>query len=206
VASIRPAGLGAGDLFYSTYVGGLTGKRTLFVSLALDELGDAIVGGETTSSSYPQERPLPCPASGLREGAITYLPLLAGGVFRDELSRANPACAAPLHTGAGGAPVPGATFTITACDAPPNTAGFLVLGGPLTPTPLPSPFNGWQLVGLAALQLVFTDGNGCASFALPVPAGAPPVPNWGLAAQWFALTTPACPGSGVLANSERLSF
>lgn len=208
VTRLQLAGTGTGDLLYSTFLDGIATTafpETLIQSVVLDDVGDAHVAGASTSGVYPQVNPLTVPAGG-REGVFTHLPLRAGCIVRDGFPFASPACGAPLYTDAAVAPLPGTAFAITATNAPPNMPGILVLGFPLPPTPLPPPLSGTLLTTLEVLPLEFADTAGFARHVLAVPAAAPTVPCWGLAAQWFFFTSPACPGSGMLANSERLNF
>ena len=51
VAKLNPAGAGAGDLLYSTFLGG-SGSETSW-TIAADAAGDIYVGGNTTSSGFP---------------------------------------------------------------------------------------------------------------------------------------------------------
>ncbi|WP_217697922.1 Ig-like domain-containing protein, partial [Sinomonas mesophila] len=51
VAKLNPAGAGASDLVYSTYLGGSAGDSTS--AIALDAAGNAYVTGQTTSSNFP---------------------------------------------------------------------------------------------------------------------------------------------------------
>ncbi len=207
VARLRPGSQGSADLLHATYVGGTaSGTITLCTSLVLDEVGDAFVAGATTTSSFPQQLPIPGTARVGREGFAMHLPLLPGGVFRDGLAFAVPGCAAPLHTGAGGAPLPGSTFLITATNAPPSSLGILVLGTSTTPSPLPSPYAASLLVSTIAVPLVTADAAGAAAHPLAIPPGYTIGASWGLAAQWLFLTNAACPGTGLVASSERLNF
>jgi hypothetical protein len=204
VARLTLDGLGSGDLRYATYVPG-NGSFVTLHGLALDDVGDVWFAGSTDGSGYPQLPPGPGPLGG-RDGVLTHLPLLPGGVFRDGIAFQNPACSAPLYTGAGLAPVPGVTFTITATNAPPGMPGILVFGTAIPPVPLPPPLSGTLLTTLIVTPTVFADVLGAAQFPLAVPITAPSPANWGLAAQWFFFTSPTCPGAGILANSERLNF
>jgi hypothetical protein len=206
VVRLAMRGNGAADLLYGTYVGGAVGNRTLLVALALDDVGDVFVAGETQSASFPLTNAIAGLVPGGREGAIMHLPLLPGGVFRDQLAIASTACTAPIYTGAGRAPVPGDTFTITATNAPPGMPGLCVLGTPASPVSLPAPLHGTLAVAPAVTPLEFASATGHAYTAITLPPTLPALPTWGLAAQWFFFTSAACPGTGPFANSERLAF
>ena len=131
-------------------------------------------------------------------------------VEREELALGTPTCgtpAVPLHTGVAWPAVPGTSFGITATNAPPASAGLLVVGTPrAVAASLPLPFNGWLLVDSFANAFALSDAQGYARVDLTMPAGPAGPSCWGLSAQWFFLTNVACPGTGVLGNSERLVF
>jgi hypothetical protein len=199
-------GQGPDDLLYSTLLGGSTNVGDLRLNgLVLDDVGDVYVAGASGSVGYPLVNPIQTTPVG-REGVFTHLPLLPGGVSRNGVSFARSACAAPLYLGAGSAPVPGATFAITATNAPPNGIGILVIGTPVPPTPLPPPFGCTLLASPTLLFTTLPSARGGDRFDVPVAATQPSVPSWGLAAQWFYFTTPTCPGAGMFACSERLDF
>lgn len=207
VARLEMAGNGSGDLQYSSFVDPAVGAgSTVCNSVLVDEVGDVFVAGGSTCLAYPQVNPVPAPTGG-REGVFTHVPLLPHGVFRDGAAFTNPACGSAIYLGVGSAPAPGASFEICATNAPPLLPGILVLGTALPGSgfPLPAPWNGTLLVSLIGAPTVFADALGGARFLLAIPA-APAVANWGLAAQWFFFTGPTCPGTGLLANSERLNF
>ncbi|MGK0262830.1 MAG: hypothetical protein ACI8UD_001476 [Planctomycetota bacterium] len=206
VARLALDGQGGDDLLYATFVGGVAGStNTRCNSICMDDVGDVYVVGSTDSSAYPMANAQQSALVG-REGVLTHLALLPGNVQRVHLPLATPACGVPLYTGAGNAPVPGQTFFVTATNAPPGAPSILVLGGAIFPTPLPTPFNGTLLVNPLVLLSGVADAYGAARVGIPVPSTAPVIMSWNLGAQWLFFTTPTCPGSGVLATSERLAF
>ncbi|HEX6810675.1 MAG TPA: hypothetical protein VF384_03535 [Planctomycetota bacterium] len=206
LARFHLAGNGTRDLLYSTLLSEpVGGNLRMFVTgIALDEMGDAWLCGLCGVPLYPEVNRIQAYAGGA-DLVLTHMPLLPGGVSRDMLQFATPACTTPaplpLYTGMANAPVMNNWFGFTATNAPPNWIGVLVLG-----TPLPGPVQVFNVSLLASPDLLFlalSDPQGHARLDFTLPPGPPP-PNWGLAAQWFFFTTAACPGSGIFGASERL--
>jgi hypothetical protein len=200
-------------LFYSSFVGPVAaGTNTVVRSVVLDELGDVWLAGATDIPSVPVpyhlQNPFQATNNGGREALLTHLPLLPGGVARDMVPFGTHACPAPrvpLYIGMANAPIENNWFGITATNAPPLSMGVLVIGAPL-PAPVPV-FNGWLLANLDMLFVWISNSQGYArSIDFWLPPGPPAPTNWGLAAQWWFFTNPACPGSGLFGNSERLRF
>lgn len=199
VCRIALAGLGTQDLEYSSFVG--TGS--IILSVVLDNVGDAWLAGANWLGTHPVVNAVPPSAPGSRDGIVMHLPLLAGGISRQGLACATPACGVPLYTSAGSAPAPGQTFVLRATGAPPSGVGALLLGLPQPCTPV---FNVGALVAPMAVLFLPATTLGSAAHRIPVPSTLTPVANWGLGTQWLFLTNPVCPGSGLLAASERLAF
>jgi hypothetical protein len=205
VLRLRLGDGGRDDLAYGSLIAEASpGTYTGWAALTLDEFGDAWCAGDTTSPVYPLVAPYqPFLAGGL-DPVITHLPLLPGGAARRETGSARSSCAGRLYAGLHGAPRPGnAAFALSATNAPPGGAGVLLLG---TPAAAPVPvLNALLLVDpLASGGTVLSDALGYAEQRLPVPVSLPV--GIALAAQWFFLNTPSCPGSGPLGASERLEF
>ena len=210
VARLDPAGGNASHLLYASLLGPLApASVTMVNSLVLDPLGDVFLAGATGNPLYYVVNAWQPTRQGGRDAYITHLPLLPGpstGVARRRLTLATPCGSEPLYTGMGLAPIPGTTFSLTATNAPPSAPGVLALGFP-HPTPQQL-FNGWLLIQSPVLVGSSSNPHGFARLDLPVPASLPTPPSlaWGLGAQWVFLTNPACTGSGVIANSDRLEF
>lgn len=82
IARINPAGAGAADLVYSTYLGG-AGAGDVPNGLAIDARGRAVVSGDTVSTSFPTVDPLQsrcgCFTSILRDAFALVLDPVGGG-------------------------------------------------------------------------------------------------------------------------------
>jgi hypothetical protein len=125
--------------------------------------------------------------------------LLPTGIAR--VGTSSTACVVPLVAGVRQAPQRGSPgFGLTFSAAPPLSSGAVLVGSGLTqPWPvlgadiLVSP---WVSVGAAS------DGLGFATFGLPVPATVQVGAQ--LSVQAVFLTNAACPGSGLIASSDRI--
>lgn len=193
---------GTRDLHYATTIG----DYSHLTSLILDEVGDAWVGGASGPILYPiVNASQPTHAGGNVDGVLTHLPLLPGPVARHGLGCAVPACSQRLYTSMGNAPIPGQGVVFCATNAPPGAPGALLLGLPTACTPVPG-VNVNLLVNPLASVGVSSDLLGAASYPLTIPADLPTVANWGLGVQWVFFTNQTCPGTGLLATPELLSF
>ncbi len=203
IVRLRLQGNGTDDLLYSTLIGGYW---TVLHGVALDEVGDAFVVGTTEDAAYPTQNPHQATLQGLRDLVLTHLPLLPGGTDRRDLGLATPACTARLYSSTLRAPAAGnLAFALGVTNAPPSSVGVVVLGsGP----PAGGPqilFNVWLLADpILVGPIVAIDPLGFGEFVLPIPLTVPA--GQVIHTQWVCVTNPSCPGSGLLAASERLVF
>tara|TARA_R110002072_G_scaffold273219_3_gene433765 strand:- start:59997 stop:62012 length:2016 start_codon:yes stop_codon:yes gene_type:complete len=206
VSCLAMNGQGSQDLYYSSRVGSMTAGDTWLSDLVLDEQGNVYVVGATDAASFPVQNAFQNLIAGAEDACLVHLPPLPGCTERTGVALAVPACSESLYIGMAGVPMPGVSFAVTAANAPPLTIGVLVLGAATPPLPIPLPFNGQLLVTPTVLLTALTDGLGAAHAAIAIPLGIPAACPWNLAAQWAFFTNAACPGSGLLATSERLQF
>ncbi|MFY9345796.1 MAG: hypothetical protein WAT39_25115 [Planctomycetota bacterium] len=207
LARLAMLGQGAKDLVYATYLGDVW---TVMQSVALDDVGDAIVVGMSSGAGYPTTLNAWQPVHsgpGMDDAVITHLPLMAGGTTRFDGPFATPACPQRLYHGAYGPPKFGNFgFGLTATNAPPLSFGVLAFGfAPLPGGPVAVPTLGINvLVSPAVLFGVSSDALGFARYTVPVPTGT--AVGLQLFSQWAFFTNAACPGSGWLSASEGLVF
>ncbi len=109
VAKLHPAGAGAADLVYSTFVGGTIEERGW--SIAVDATGHAHVAGETLSGDFPEVAPLqPCANGASRNAFAAALnPSATGYVFASCLGGHLSQSARGMALGAGSIYVTGTT-------------------------------------------------------------------------------------------------
>lgn len=187
-----------GDLVYGTLIGQ---GNTILHDVALDDVGDPIAVGGTYDANFPLQSAQQVTLAGLIDATITNLPMLPGGTERQEVDHAEPACTLRLHSAALGEPVAGnAHYTLCATNAPPGGIGVLAFG---VPTPPATWLNVDVLVN-PILVIGATAAQGFASHPLPIPLNLQP--GFQTFTQWAFLTTPACPGSGPMATTERLQI
>lgn len=206
LAQLDPGQVPRSQPRYVTYLGGSCPDGDYTYDILLDELGNAILFGGTQCSTFPATSGSFQPVyGGNSDMFVAKLNLLPRGVER--FGHPTPACLGPIHQTVDSWPVANnATFTLEVINAPPNAAGLIAFA-------LPAP-TCWPIAGIdcflggpilaAPPQVANSAGNAC--YALPIPAGVPGSPPYGLATQWFFLTTPQCPGTGLVASSEGLRF
>ena len=109
VAKLHPAGGGAADLVYSTFVGGTLEERGW--SIAVDAAGQAHVAGETLSVDFPEVSPVqPCANGATRNAfAAALTPSATGYVFASCLGGHVSQSARGIALGAGSVYVTGTT-------------------------------------------------------------------------------------------------
>jgi hypothetical protein len=199
IVRLRLHGNGRSDLVYGTLIGP---GNTILHGLVLDDLGDPIAVGGTYDANFPVQNAQQGTFAGFIDATITSLPMLPGGTERQDVDLAEPACTLRLHSAALGEPVAGnAHYTLCATNAPPAGIGVLAFGVPTPPAPW---LNVDVLVNPIVVLGAIANAQGFASHPLPIPLNLPP--GFQTFTQWAFLTTPACPGSGPVATTERLQI
>ncbi|MEM7204304.1 MAG: hypothetical protein AAF628_28855 [Planctomycetota bacterium] len=208
---LDPARSGAAQLLYGTFLGGAAGTlpdggRDLLLGLHVDDLGMATVVGYTYSDDFPTT----AGAYGTRAGGgidafASRLSLLPEGV--EVFGTTSPGCAGPLAASSYPLPSAGATIELICSNAPPTTAGLLLISAGALPAPIPVlGIDLWvDLITSPYFALpVASQGNGAARAPLVLPPASAGAVGLSLAAQfvWFGPSAPApCPATGVSASA-----
>ena len=197
---------GPAQLRYASYLGGSSGNGWDHAySVDVDDHGYAYVAGITGSSNFPTSTRarFPTPQSEY-DTFVTKMRMLPQGVER--YAKDTPCCTYPIAAGVEGWPKRGATtFALESYGAPPHSPGMLFLG---VRSNAGFPLFNVQ-VFLARPSIVprpaVSDGRGFAQAPITL---IPPTmaPNTPFSAQWLFLSTPACPGSGLLGASQPLQM
>jgi hypothetical protein len=188
----------AATLLYSTFLGGTSGETS--EGMAIDALGQPVIGGTTSSGNFPLTPGAPDPSAfGSSEGFATRLDLLPLGAAR--FGSATWGCTGPPTLGVGSIPAVGnAAFSLLSWNAPPSSPGALAYSNAFLPSPIAiGPLQIWVdpfAPGFGLLD-VASDPQG----ALTLPASLRPDPALaGLQVFLQAAWLDACTVGGISAS------
>ncbi len=197
---LDPRGRGIADGHYLSLFNGVRGGWDV---VELDD-GRFVVLGWTYSGGMPTQNAFQPFHGGSQDATLTRVDLLPARANRYGTS--TPACRGGIELQVNSNPAPGnATFEVLCSDAPPNAAGWLLVGTRAVLPVLVSGAGVWlNTTTLVGFPVTSTRHGGFRTGPVPIPATQPAALKLVVQCVWIAPAS--CPAGAVLAASSPLEL